>query len=236
MKVVILAGGKGTRMGGLSRELPKPMVEIGGRPMLCHIMRRYARYGFRDFVIALGHRGGAIEQYFAQPAACADGLGVTLVDTGQETATGGRLGRLRAHLGDTRFMMTWGDGIADIDVAELLDFHCGHGRLATVTAVRPPARFGALQIENDRVTAFTEKPAPGPDWINGAFFVLEPAVLDYIKADDNSWEYDIMPQLVRDAQLMAYRHSGFWQCMDTEPDHARLEQLWQQGKAPWRDD
>ena len=215
MKVAILAGGQGTRMGSLTKQIPKPMVDIGGRPILCHVIKHYVDYGFRDFVIALGHLGSCIREYFEGPDAIETGCRIQLVDTGSETATGGRIKRLASALGDEPFMLTWGDGLADVDLDELLAFHRTHGRLATVTAVQPPSRFGHLHLQDERVVSFAEKPQRGGVWINGAFFVLEPEVFDYIADDSTPFERQPMERLAADQQLMAYRHPGFWQCMDT---------------------
>jgi glucose-1-phosphate cytidylyltransferase len=229
------------------------MVEIGGRPILWHIMKIYEAHGLRDFAIALGYKGEVIKKYMVDYARLAGDLHVdlrtgrvdydagetedcrvTLVDTGQGTATGGRIKRLKPHIGDGTCMLTWGDGVADIDLKRLLDFHRSHGKLATVTAVRPPARFGRIELDGDRVVQFSEKPQLGEGWINGAFFVLEPAAFDYVEGDDTQWELEPMENLARDGQLMAYRHEGFWQCMDTIRDKKLLERLWAEGRAPWK--
>lgn len=254
MKVVILAGGLGTRLAEETEAKPKPMVEIGGRPILWHIMQHYAHYGFNEFCVALGYKGNEIKRYFLD---CLDLNGsmsvslqnneikrhncpdedwtVHLMETGLETITGGRLKRLAPMLreGGT-FMMTYGDGICDVDLAKLLAFHRSHGKLATVTAVRPPARFGGLEFEGDRIVAFTEKPQIGEGWINGGFFVLEPEVLDYIEGDATHWEREPLERLAREGQLMAHRHEAFFQCMDTLRDKRLLESLWNSGNAPWR--
>ncbi|MGD8396080.1 MAG: glucose-1-phosphate cytidylyltransferase [Candidatus Eiseniibacteriota bacterium] len=257
MKVAILAGGVGTRLAEETTVKPKPMVEIGGKPILWHIMKHYSFYGLREFVIALGYKGEYIKKYVVDYCALNGDLTVELtagnggsritrhdvdhpswtvelIDTGQRTLTGGRLRRLARHLGDTTFMLTWGDGVSDVDLHQLLEFHRAHGRLATVTAVRPPARFGHMRFDADRVIEFTEKPQTAEGWINGAFFVLEPGVLDYIEGDMTQWEAEPMERLARDGQLMAYRHQGFWACMDTLRDKHRLEVLWQSGEPPWR--
>jgi glucose-1-phosphate cytidylyltransferase len=255
MNVAILAGGVGSRIQEETEIKPKPMVEIGGRPILWHIMKIYAHQGFRRFVIALGYKGEAIKRYMVEYASLhcdltvdvgngavvphngngsrADDWTVDLIDTGQESATGGRIKRLAPHLGDGTFFLTWGDGVADIDLHRLLAFHRSHGKLATLTAVRPPARFGHLEIAGDVVAEFSEKPQIGEGWINGAFFVLEPEVFDYIEGDETQWEREPLENLARDGQLMAYRHESFWQCMDTLRDKKLLEELWQDG-APWR--
>lgn len=251
MKTVLLAGGLGTRLSEETQVRPKPMVEIGHQPILWHIMRTYAHYGFRDFVVALGYRGEVIKRYFSDYATLSGdlrvntGSGLTrrqasdvddwcvdLVETGLSTETGGRLLRL-AHLLDGRFFMTFGDGVADIDINDLLRFHESHGKLATVTAVRPPARFGALEVIGHRVASFTEKPQTGEGWINGGFFVLEREVLDYIDDDMTFFQKEPLERLTREGQLMAYQHTAFWQCMDTMRDRDLLIQLWESGQAPW---
>jgi glucose-1-phosphate cytidylyltransferase len=246
MKVVILAGGRGTRMGPGTQLVPKPMLPVGGRPLLCHIMSHYARHGFTDFVLAIGHMGDVLRDYFLVADDGPRDLGtdnpclgdarwrLALVDTGLQTANAGRIRRLAPYLAGERFMLTWGDGVSDVDLGDLLKFHRRHGKLATVTAVHPPSRFGHLTLDGDAVADFEEKPRRGPGWINGAFYVLEPAVLDYIQGDADSWERDLMPRLVRDGQLMAYRHEGFWQCMDTPGEMALLDELWRTGNASWK--
>lgn len=236
MLTVLLAGGRGTRMAGRFGDLPKPLVPIGGRPIIHHIMTAYAERGFTDFIIALGYQGGLIRDSCAR---LPGGEGrsawrVELVETGLDTATGGRIKRLGPWLGNERFMLTWGDGLSDVDPRELLDFHLGHGRLMTLTAVHPPSRFGYLDLDGERVRHFAEKPRHAPGWINGAFFVVEPEVLDWIEGDDSSWEQDVMPKLAAAGELMAWRHEGFWRCMDTPAEHAELERLWSSGQAPWR--
>ena len=255
MKVAILAGGIGSRLAEETHAKPKPMIEIGGEPLLWHIMRYYAHHGFTDFVIALGYRGDSIKQYFRElddrgdrhfdcgarrfkrPIATSDrdeaNWRVELVDTGPGTNTGGRILRLAPHLIGGTFMLTWGDGVSDVDLRGLLAFHRRHGRLATVTAVRPPSRFGHLSLDGDEVIDFDEKPTVRDVWINGAYFVLEPGVFDYIDGDDTQWERGPMQRLARDRQLMAYRHDKFWQCMDTVHDRDLLERLWDEGRAPW---
>jgi glucose-1-phosphate cytidylyltransferase len=251
-KIVILAGGLGTRLSEETTVRPKPMVEIGERPILWHLMKLCAAQGFEEFVVALGYKGEQIKRYFLdfrilhcsltvhlRSGAVDVGAGdppdwtVHLVDTGLETQTGGRLRRLREHL-DATFIATYGDGLADVDLRALLAFHRAHGRLATVTAVRPPARFGGLHFAGDRVDEFIEKPQAGEGWINGGFFVLEPRCLDYIESDDTIWERGPLEALARDGQLMAYRHEGFFQPMDTLREKSQLEQLWQRGEAPWK--
>lgn len=253
MKVVILAGGLGSRLQEETTVRPKPMVEVGGRPLLWHIMKIFAAQGFRDFVVALGYRGEMVKEYFVDYCRTyadlhidlksgtvqssngrSEDWSIDLVDTGASTETGGRLRRLAPFLGGGAFMMTYGDGVASVDLHALLAFHRTHGRLATVTAVRPPARFGGLRFSGDEVVEFVEKPQIGEGWINGGFFVLEPAVLDIIPGDDVIFERGPLERLARERQLVAYRHEGFWQCMDTVRDMRLLESLWQQGNAPWR--
>jgi glucose-1-phosphate cytidylyltransferase len=253
MKVAILAGGVGTRLVEETEIKPKPMVEIGGRPILWHIMRHYAHYGFKDFVIALGYKGEVIKKYMVDYASLNSNLTVNmktghvdihdgfrpdwrveLVDTGIATLTGGRIKRLAPYLGSGTFMLTWGDGVSDVNLHELLSFHRSHGRLATLTAVRPPARFGHLTFDGEKISQFSEKPQTREGWINGAFFVLEPGVFDYIDGDDAQWEKEPMERLAADGQLMAYKHASFWQCMDTLRDKRLLEDLWQKGNAPWK--
>ena len=257
MKVGILAGGIGSRLAEETVIRPKPMVEIGGRPILWHIMMHYSTYGLKEFVVALGYKGECIKRYMADYCSLAPDLRVCLatgrierqgngsaprcedwtvdlIDTGQHTNTGGRIKRLASHLGGSTFMLTWGDGVSNVNLHELLEFHRSHGRIATVTAVRPPARFGRLELEGARVSRFDEKPLSGEAWINGAFFVLEPAVFEYIDGDATLFEREPLERLARDGQLMAYRHQGFWQCMDTMRDKARLEALWASGDAPWK--
>jgi glucose-1-phosphate cytidylyltransferase len=252
MKVAILAGGIGTRLAEETDVRPKPMVEVGGRPILWHIMKHYGVYGYDHFVIALGYRGEYIKRYMIDYGVAECDLTVQLgsgdvlrhgsrrpdwtvdlVDTGQDTQTGGRIKRLQKYIGNERFMLTWGDGVSDVNLDELVAFHESHGKLATVTAVRPPARFGCMVFDGDRVKEFTEKPQTGEGWINGAFFVLEPEVFEYIAGDQIAWEREPMERLARDGQLMAFRHSNFWQCMDTLRDKRLLESLWQSGAAPW---
>ncbi|WP_428937686.1 glucose-1-phosphate cytidylyltransferase [Fontivita pretiosa] len=253
MKVAILAGGMGTRIAEETDIKPKPMVEIGGRPILWHIMQHYSYYGFNEFVIALGYKGEYIKRYMVDYGLAESDLTVDiasgdvlrhgnrrpdwtvdLVDTGLHTMTGGRIKRLRPYLNGSTFMLTWGDGVSDVNLKELLAFHRRHGKLATVTAVRPPARFGHMVFDGDRVKEFSEKPQASEGWINGAFFVLEPGIFDYIEGDQTAWEREPMERLARDGQLMAYRHTGFWQCMDTLRDKRLLESLWESGQAPWK--
>lgn len=253
MKVVILAGGYGTRLQEETTVKPKPMVEIGGRPMLWHIMQSFAAHGLNEFVLALGYKAEMVRSYFlhyhfvgrdltvrlADGSATAHGgdcedWTVHLIDTGVGTETGGRLRRLRAWLGGETFLMTYGDGVANVDIPALIAFHRAHGKLATITAVRPPSRFGGLDIDGDAVREFEEKPQIGQGWINGGFFVLEPKVLDYIAGDDVPWERGPLEALAATNQLRAYRHEGFWQCMDTLRDVRLLETLWAEHRAPWR--
>ncbi len=253
MKVAILAGGHGTRLAEETAIRPKPMVEIGGKPILWHIMKIYAHYGFKDFVIALGYKGVMIKKYMIDYCALSSDLTVDLkngdiefhegnrldwkvqlIDTGLQTLTGGRIKRLAPYIGNETFMLTWGDGVSDINLHDLLKFHRSHGKLATMTAVRPPARYGHLEFNGEKVIEFSEKPQTGEGWINGAFFVLEPEVFDYIVGDDTQWEKEPLERLARDEELMAYRHTSFWQCMDTLREKHILEKYWHSGNAPWK--
>lgn len=253
MKVAILAGGVGSRLSEETQTKPKPMVEIGGRPILWHILMHYAAYGYHEFVIALGYKGEMIKKYMLDYCSLESNLtvnlrsgevkrydavqpdwNVDLIDTGMATLTGGRIKRLQPFLGNETFMLTWGDGVSDVDLNRLLAFHRAHGKLATMTAVRPPARFGHLDIQGDAIREFSEKPQTAEGWINGAFFVLEPGIFDYIEGDTTQWEREPLEGLARDGQLMAYRHESFWQCMDTLRDKVLLEQLWETGDAPWK--
>jgi len=254
MKAVILAGGLGTRLSEETVARPKPMVEIGGRPILWHIMKIYGASGVHDFVICLGYKGYLIKEYFANYLLHvsdvtldlsqnrvtvhqnnAEPWRITLVDTGETTMTGGRLKRIRAYVeSDEAFCMTYGDGVADVDIANLLAFHRSQGRLATVTAVQPPGRFGTLDLSGDYVVSFREKPVGDGGWINGGFFILSPRALDYVSGDETVWERDPMEKLAADGQLAAFMHRGFWQPMDTLRDKTHLEQLWESGKAPWK--
>lgn len=253
MKVIILAGGLGTRLQEETETKPKPMVEIGGRPILWHIMKHYFHYGFKEFVMALGYKGETIKRYFLDyyrlngsmtlrladgkvemhQKQCEDWV-LHLVDTGVNSLTGGRVSRLGFLLRDEPFMLTYGDGVGDVDLTRLLEFHRAQGRIATVTAVRPPARFGGLIFDGDLVTEFTEKPQIGEGWINGGFMVFQPEVFDYLQDDSTSLESDVLERLAAENQLAAYRHEGFWQCMDTLRDVRLLQSLWESGKSPWK--
>ncbi len=254
MKTVILCGGMGTRISEETQIKPKPMVEIGGRPLLWHVMKHYERHGMKDFILALGYKGEMIKDYFMHYHArlsdltvhlkngqidytkpTAEDWKVDLIDTGAQTMTGGRLLRLKPYLqsGGT-FMFTYGDGVSNVDITALLAFHRTHGRLATVTAVRPPVRFGELSIKETRVTQFQEKRQAGEGWINGGFFVLEPGVFDFILNDSTLLEREPLEQLAQKGELMAYQHPGYWQCMDTLRDKQILEEQWATGKAPWK--
>jgi glucose-1-phosphate cytidylyltransferase len=255
MKVAILAGGVGTRLVEETEIKPKPMVEIGGQPILWHIMKYYRHFGHRDFVVALGYKGEIIKKYFVDYCSLSSNLTVDLgqrtvtpserdddghdwqiqlIDTLLPTETGGRIKRLAPFIGNETFMLTWGDGVSNVDLDELLRFHRAHGKLATMTAVRPPARFGHLELEGDKVVEFSEKPQTGEGWINGAFFVLEPGIFDYIGGDETAWEKEPLEQLAKDGQLIAYRHPSFWQCMDTLRDKRLLESMWAADAAPWK--
>ena len=253
MKVGILAGGFGTRLAEETEVKPKPMVEIGGKPILWHIMKIYAHYGFKDFVIALGYKGEIIKKYILDYCTLSSNLTVNLtngdvkfhegnqldwtvqlIDTGLHTLTGGRIKRLAPYVGDETFMLTWGDGVSDVDLNRLLSFHRSHGKLATLTAVRPTARYGHLKLKGDIIEEFSEKPQTTEGWINGAFFVLEPGVFDYIEGDEIQWEKEPLERLAKDGQLMAYRHTAFWQCMDTLREKHILENYWRSGNAPWK--
>ena len=253
MKVVILAGGLGSRLAEETEIKPKPMVEIGGWPILWHIMKHYAHFGFKEFFIALGYKGEAIKHFFLDYCNLNGSMTIDLsngkvkthnrvgedwlvhlIDTGLETNTGGRVKRLEPWLKDETFMTTYGDGVSNINLQDLLSFHRSHGRIATVTAVRPPARFGGLVFDCDLVTNFTEKLQIGEGWINGGFLVLNPEIFDYLEGDGSSLEADALEQLATDRQLAAYRHDSFWQCMDTLRDKRHLESLWQERRAPWK--
>jgi glucose-1-phosphate cytidylyltransferase len=252
MKVVILAGGQGTRLAEETETRPKPMVEIGGYPIIWHIMKHYGRYGFREFVIALGYKGELIKRFFIDFATLNGDLTVHLgrgsvdrhsvheeawtihlIDTGKDSQTGGRIGRLAPLLGRDCFMLTYGDGVSNLDLGALLAFHRRHGKLATITAVRPPSRFGGLDFEPGRPVRFTEKPQMGEGWINGGFMVLEPEVLDRIEGDQTNFEAHVLEQLGVEGELMGFPHDDFWQCCDTLRDLRFLRALWDEGKAPW---
>ena len=254
LKAVILAGGYGTRIHETTEVRPKPMIEIGGKPILWHIMKIYSTFGIHEFVICCGYRGYVIKEYFANyflhmsdvtfdmvdnrmevHERKAEPWRVTLVDTGEETLTGGRLKRVREHLIDEEaFCFTYGDGVGDIDIGALIAFHSDHGKLATVTAVRPPGRFGALMLDDGNVSEFLEKPLGDGGWINGGFFVLSPKVLDYVAGDTTAWEGEPLTKLAKEGQLQAYEHGRFWQAMDTVRDKHKLEELWDSGVPPWR--
>lgn len=253
LMVAILAGGTGSRLAEETETKPKPMVEIGGIPIMWHIMNHYAAYDHKNFVIALGYKGEVIKRYVLDQTELGHDLSVNLadgrvkvhkgetvdwnirlVDTALQTQTGGRIKRLAPYLGSSTFMLTWGDGVSDVDLDELLAFHRSHGKLATLTAVRPPARFGHLELAGDQIVEFSEKPQAQEGWINGAFFVLEPEIFDYIDGDATHFEKEPLERLARAGQLMAYRHNSFWQCMDTIREKILLETLWQSGNAPWK--
>ena len=253
MKVAILAGGLGSRLAEETEVKPKPMVEVGGKPILWHIMMHYAHYGFNEFAIALGYKGEVIKKYMLDYCSLNRDLSVSLktgkvkmnggvvpdwtvdlVDTGMKTQTGGRIKRLAPYMGNETFILTWGDGVSDIDLHDLLKFHRSHGKLATLTAVRPTARFGHLEMDGNQITEFSEKPQTKEGWINGAFFVLEPEIFDFIDGDSTHFEKEPLERLAGEGQLMAYRHTGFWQCMDTIREKKILETYWEAGNAPWQ--
>ena len=253
MKAIILAGGLGTRISEESHLKPKPMIEIGGKPILWHIMKIYSHHGINDFIVCVGYKGYIIKEYFANyflhmsdvtfdmsnntmhvHQQYAEPWRVTLVDTGEDTMTGGRLKRVRDYVKDETFCFTYGDGVADIPLRKLIEHHQANGNLATVSAVQPPGRYGALEVSNQRVVAFQEKPLGDGGWINGGFFVLEPGIFDYIAGDHIIWENEPMRKLATAGKLGAYTHYGFWQAMDTVRDKAYLEDLWQRNQAPWR--
>jgi glucose-1-phosphate cytidylyltransferase len=253
MKAVILAGGLGTRISEETQIKPKPMIEIGGKPILWHIMKIYSAYGINEFIICCGYKGYIIKEYFANyflhtsdvtfdmrankmevHQVTAEPWRVTLIDTGENTATGGRLKRVRPYLGDEDFCFTYGDGLSNVNITQLVEFHRGHGKLATLTAAQLPGRFGALTIQGNQVTAFMEKPRGDGSWINGGFFVLNPKVTDYIADDATYWEAAPMESLARDGQLAALQHHGYWHPMDTLRDKIVLEELWQRKQAPWK--
>lgn len=252
MKAVILAGGLGTRLSEETDRIPKPMVDVGGKPILWHIMKIYSRFGIDDFVICLGYKGYVIKEYFANyfrhnsdltvdlrtgalevHQSASEPWRVTMIDTGQDTQTGGRLKRVRRYLGDETFCFTYGDGLTDLDIGKLIDFHKTHGKLATVTAVTPPGRFGVLKLEDAQVNRFAEKLDTRDSRVNGGFFVLEPSVMDLIDGDTTIWEREPMERLAGQGQLMAYRHDGFWKAMDTLREKRELEAMWAADEAPW---
>jgi glucose-1-phosphate cytidylyltransferase len=254
MKVIILAGGLGTRLSEETDVVPKPMVEIGGKPILWHIMKIYSHYGFNEFVILLGYKGYLIKEYFANyflhtndvtielvtnkikvHQNTAEPWKVTLVDTGVTTMTGGRVKLAQSYLNNKTFLLTYGDGVSDINIRELIKFHKKHGKLITMTSVQPEGRFGALRISTrNKVTSFKEKPIGDGSWINGGFFVCEPGVIDYIEGNDSVFEKDPLERLAKDGELYAYQHSGFWQCMDTLRDKRLLNELWSSGNSRWK--
>lgn len=253
MKVVILAGGYGTRISEETVARPKPMVEIGGKPILWHIMKTYSHHGLTDFIICAGYKGFMIKQYFANyflhmsdvtfdvannsmevHSNKSEPWRITVIDTGENTQTGGRLKRVQPHVGDEPFCLTYGDGVSDVDIGALLRFHDGHDSLATVTAVRPPGRFGVLNIEQSRIVEFREKPEGEAGWISGGYFVLSPKVFDYIGGDQTIWEREPMERLAAEGNLAAYQHRGFWRPMDTLRDKIALEDLWERNEAPWQ--
>ncbi|BBO99910.1 glucose-1-phosphate cytidylyltransferase [Sulfuriferula nivalis] len=253
MKAIILAGGLGTRISEETSTRPKPMVEIGGKPILWHIMKSYSAHGIHDFVICCGYKGYLIKEYFANyflhmsdvtfdmrnnkmevHHRSAEPWRVTLVDTGENTMTGGRIKRVAEHIGDEDFCCTYGDGVSDVNITELIAFHQQHGKLATLTATQPSGRFGAINFAGNSVTSFQEKPQGDGGWINGGFFVLSPKVLDYLVDDSTVWEREPMEQIASAGQMSAYFHTGFWQPMDTLRDKNHLETLWASGKAPWK--
>lgn len=253
MKVVILAGGLGTRLAEETETRPKPMVDIGGKPILWHIMNHFGRYGHKEFYVALGYKGEIIKRFFIDhhtlsgditvdiatgrtevKAPAVPDWKVHLIETGETTLTGGRVKRLESLLGSETFMLTYGDGVSNVPLDQIIAFHRSHGRLATVTAVRPPARFGGIEFEGDLVRGFSEKSQIHEGWINGGFMLLEPGIFSYLKSDQAVLEVDLLERLAADKQLSAFRHEGFWQCMDTIRDKRFLEDLWQGGQAPWK--
>jgi glucose-1-phosphate cytidylyltransferase len=253
MKTIILCGGLGTRISEETQLKPKPMVEIGGKPILSHVMKIYEKFNHKDFILALGYKGEVIKDYFLNyhsrmsdfSVNLADGKinfinptsedwNVTLVDTGSSSMTGGRLLRLKQYIKNETFMLTYGDGVSDINIDNLIKFHKSHGKIATVTSVRPPARFGGMKIINNKVEEFKEKPQSGEGWINGGFFIFEPEIFNYLQSDETILEQQPLENLSKDGQLMAYEHDGYWQCMDTVRDRDSLQELWSSGKAPWR--
>ena len=253
MKVIILAGGFGTRLSEHTEVIPKPMVTVGGRPILWHIMKTYAHFGHKDFHLALGYKAEVIKEYFlnyrslnadftvnlssgeVEPLEVEDiDWRVTLVDTGPESMTGGRVKRMQSYIGNETFMLTYGDGVADIDIDALLKFHKSHGKMVTVSAVHPGARFGELEIQKKQVISFKEKPQLTKGWINGGYFICEPEFFDFIIGDQTILEHDPLEKVAAIGELMAYHHDGYWQCMDTKRDRDNLEELWKSNKAPWK--
>jgi len=254
MKVVILAGGRGTRLSEETINIPKPMVEIGGKPIIWHIMKIYSHFGFNDFIICLGYKSYMIKEYFSHyflhmsdvtinlkknnvrvHSTASEPWKITLIDTGFETMTGGRLKRIQKYVGNKTFMMTYGDGVCDVDIRSLLKFHRRVGKCATVTAVQLAGRFGALNMKNSGIVdSFLEKPKGDGSWINGGFFVLEPEVFNYIEGDESIWEFDSLKSMAESNQLAGFKHNGFWKCMDTLRDRGELEAFWNSGRAPWK--
>ncbi len=253
MKVVLVAGGFGTRLAEETEIRPKPMVEIGNQPILWHIMKHFSTFGHRDFVVAAGYKAEYIKRWMSEAMSLGGDLSydfatgavhslrpdredwqVVVADTGLKTDIAGRVARCRSYVAGERFMMTYGDGLSDVDVAALVDYHASHGRVATLTAVRPLARFGHLDLHDDRVAAFIEKPQLSEGWVNGGFMVFEPEIFDYIRGDESDFGDEVLPALARDGQLAAYKHDGFWQCMDTMRDKLYLQELWTAGTAPWK--
>ena len=254
MKVAILAGGFGTRLAEETENIPKPMIRIGEIPILIHIMKIYSHFGFKDFIIALGYKGECIKQYMVDYCQYQGDITIDfskseinvknkrnkldwkieLVETGKFTQTGGRVKKLQPYIENNPFMLTWGDGLADINIHELINFHTSHGKLATLTAVRPPARYGYMKFNGNQVIEFTEKPQIGEGWINGAFFILEPGVFNYIDGDETVWEHEPLERLADDGQLMAYKHRSFWQCMDTLREKYIFEEMWKSNYPPWK--
>ncbi|MBU4348873.1 glucose-1-phosphate cytidylyltransferase [bacterium] len=254
MKVVILAGGFGTRLSEETDFIPKPMVEIGGHPIIWHIMKLYSTYGYNDFLVCLGYKGYLIKEYFANyflhmsdvtfnlktgemvlQRSNSEDWQVTLVDTGLNTMTGGRIKRIKKFIGNNTFLFTYGDGVSDVNIQFLVNFHKKNHKYATLTAVQPPGKFGSLSLDNSgKLKKFTEKPAGDGSWINGGFFVLEPEIFNYIEGDNTFWEREPLENLAKDKQLIAYKHNNFWKCMDTLRDKRELEELWKSGNAPWK--
>ena len=230
MKVILLAGGFGTRLSEYTDTIPKPMVQIGEKPILWHIMNFYAQYRHKDFFVALGHKGEVIKEYFSK---ISEKWNINLIDTGQKTMTGGRVKRLQKFIGNETCMLTYGDGLSDINLNSLIDFHKSHRKLITVSAVRPPARFGAIKLSDDRVISFKEKSHLEEGWINGGFFVIEPDFFNFIDGDDTYLEREPLERAVSKGELFAYKHNGFWQCMDTKRDKDNLEEIYSRG-APWQ--